>query len=192
MQLKVLAEQLWSYQRSLLIFLAVLVVANILLFITLEKYISPRVAEQETSFLQRQSEIRQLVRKQSSTATTPEQLYLLASQDVAKFQQAVPEYKEFTGLIEELLILSNRASLSIAQIGYSSAEMKKSPFLKFSLNFNVAGDYEQIKEFIHSLEQSTRLITIKQISLQGANDDGVNLRLSLETFFRPGDVDHES
>lgn len=186
MQLKVLAEQLWSHQRGLLVLLAILMAANLLLFLTLEQYIVPKVAEQETAFLQRQSEIRQLVRKQSSTATSPEQLYLLASQDISKFRQAVPEYKDFTGLIEELLILANRTKLNIAQIGYSSEEIKNSPLLKFSLSFNVVGDYEQVKDFIYSLEQSSRLITIKQIGLQGANDDGVNLRLSLETLFRAG------
>ena len=65
-------------------------------------------------------------------------------------------------------------------------EPKEIALLQFSLNFNVMGNYEQIKKFVHSLEQSVRLITIKQISLQGADADGVNLRLSLETFFRPG------
>ncbi len=127
-----------------------------------------------------------MMRNQGSAAITPEQLYVLASQDTSKFQEAVPEYQEFTGLIEELLVLSNRARLNITQISYSSEELKQSPLLKFSLNFNVAGDYEQVKKFIHSLEQSVRLITIKQISLQSSDNDGVNLRLSLETFFRPG------
>ena len=111
---------------------------------------------------------------------------MLASQDLSKFQQAVPDYQEFTGLIEELLVLSGRARLNITQISYSSETLEKTPLLKFNLNFNVVGDYEQVKKFIHSLEQSVRLITIKQISLQGADGDGVNLRLNLETFFRPG------
>jgi hypothetical protein len=33
------------------------------------------------------------------------------------------------------------------------------------------------------------LIAIKQIGLQGADDKGVNLRLNLETYFRPGGRD---
>ncbi len=186
MRWKELLEQLWKSQRSLLITLGVLLVLTLLLFVTLEQFIVPKVAEQENRFLQRQSEVRQLMRKQGNTAITPEQLYVLANQDISKFQEAVPDYQEFTGLIEELLVLSNRARLNITQINYSSKALKTSPLLQFSLNFNVAGDYEQVKKFIHSLEQSVRLITIKQISLQSTADDGVNLRLSLETFFRTG------
>ena len=186
MRLREMVELLWKSQRGLLLLLGTLLVLNLLLFTVLEQWIVPQVAEQESRFLQKQTEVRQLMHKQGRAAITPEQLYLLASQDTIKFQQAVPDYQEFTGLIEELLILSNRAHLDITRIGYSSEKLKKSPLLKFSLNFNVVGDYEQLKKFIHSLEQSIRLITIKQISLQGANDDGVNLRLSLETFFRTG------
>lgn len=185
MRLTAMAEQLWKSQRGLLILLGVLLALNVLLGVALEQLIAPRVAALERRFLQRQTEVRQMLHHQSRAATTPEQLYALGRQDIVKFYKAVPEYREFTALIEELLILSNRARLNIGQITYTSENLKTSPLLKFSLNFNVAGDYEQIKKFIHSLEQSVRLITIRQISLQGENDDDVNLRLSLETFFRP-------
>ncbi len=186
MHLKELAEQLWRSQRGLLLLLGALLVSNLLLFVVLEQMIVPRVAEQESHFLQRQTEVRQMLRKQSGAAKTPEHLYLLASQDLAKFQQSVPEYQEFTGLIEELLVLSNRAHLNITQISYASERLKKSQLLKFSLSFNVEGDYKQLKKFIHSLEQSVRLITIKQIGLQSADNADVNLRLNLETFFQTG------
>ena len=186
MRLTEMLEQLWKSHRGSLILLGVLMVLNLLLFAAFEQLIVPRVVEQESRFLQRQSEVRLLLRKQGGTIKTPAQLYVLASQDVSRFQQVVPDYQDFTGLIEELLVLSSRAHLNITRISYSSKTLKKIPLLKFSLNFNVAGDYAQIKRFVHSLEQSVRLITIRKISLQSADDDGVSLRLSLETFFRPG------
>jgi type IV pilus assembly protein PilO len=179
-------KQLWKSHRSSLILLGALLVLNLLLFTALERWVVPRVTEQESRFLQRQTEVRRLLHKQGSTATTPAQLYALASQDLSRFQQAVPDYQKFTGLIEELLVLSNRANLNITQISYRSKGLPENLLLKFDLNFNVAGDYKQIKKFIHSLEQSVRLITINQISLQSADNDGVSLRLSLETFFRSG------
>jgi len=98
----------------------------------------------------------------------------------------VPDYQEFTGLIDELLVLSSRARLNITQISYRSEMLKEAPLLQYSLDFTVTGDYEQLKKFIFALEQSVRLITIKQISLQSAEETGVNLRLGLETFFRTG------
>jgi type IV pilus assembly protein PilO len=186
MRLTEMLKQLWKSHRSSLILLGALLVLNLLLFTALERWVFPRVTEQESRFLQRQTEVRRLLHKQGSTATTPAQLYALASQDLSRFQQAVPDYQEFTGLIEELLVLSNRANLNITQISYRSEGLPGNLLLKFDLNFNVAGDYKQIKKFIHSLEQSVRLITINQISLQSADNDGVSLRLSLETFFRSG------
>lgn len=186
MRLTEMLEQLWGSHRVSLLLFGFLLVLNLLLFTALEQLIIPRVAEQESLFLQRQTEVRQLLHKQGAAAKTPAQLYVLASQDFSMFQQAVPDYQEFTGLIEELLVLSSQANLHITQISYSSEELLESPLLRFDLSFNVVGDYKRIKKFIHSLEQSVRLIVIKQIGLQGEDDEGVNLRLSLETFFRQG------
>ncbi len=180
-----MGEQLWKFHRGTLMLFGALLIVNLLLFVALEQWVAPQVTEQESHFLQRQTEVRQLVRNKGGSAKNPQQHCLLASQDLSRFYQAIPDYRDFTGLIEELLVLSNRARLDITQISYAPEELKESPLLKFSLNFNVAGNYEQIKKFIHSLEQSVRLITIRQIGLQSADADGVNLRLSLETFFQP-------
>lgn len=186
MRIKEIPELLWETHRGSLLSLGVLLVLNVLLFVALGQFIVPKVVEEETRYLKRQSEVRQLLRNQGGTAETPEQLYVLASQDVNKFAQSIPEYRDFTALIEELLVLSNRARLNLAQISYSSEDIEESQLLKFSLNFNVAGNYEQLKKFIHSLEQSSRLITIKKISLQSVEGDVVKLGLSLETLFHSG------
>lgn len=185
MRWRELAEQLWKSQRGTLLTLALLLFMNLLAYAVIEQLFVPQVAVQESHFLQRQAEVRSLLHNKGGAAT-PEQLFVLASQDFSRFQQAVPDYQEFTGLIEELLVYSSRARLNITQISYSSEELKEAPLLKISLNFNVTGDYEQLKKFIFSLEQSARLLVIKQINLQSADDTGVNLRLNLETFFQAG------
>ena len=186
MRIKELLELLWRTHRGSLLLLGTLLALNVLLFVALNQFIVPNVVEEETRYLKRQAEVRQLLRNQGGNAETPEQLYVLASQDVSKFEQSIPEYRDFTALIEELLVLSNHARLNLTQIRYSSEGFKKSPLLKFSLNFNVAGNYEQVKKFIHSLEQSSRLISIKKISLQNVEGNAVQLGLSLETLFRSG------
>ena len=186
MRIKELLELLWRSHRGALLLLGSLLALNVVVSVFLNQFLVPQVAAEETRYLKRQTEVRQLLRKQGGTAETPEQLYLLASQDLARFQEAVPEYREFTGLIEELLVLASRARLNITQISYASEEMKESPLLKFSLTFSVSGDYEKLKKFIHSLEQSTRLISIEQVNLQSVDGDAVKLGLSLETLFRPG------
>lgn len=180
-----LLAQLWATQRGSLCLLAALLGLNLLALVATEQLVVPRVAEQEGRFLQRQAEVRQLLHNQGGVAKTPEQLYMLASQDLSSFQQAVPDYQEFTGLIEDLLVLANRARLNITQVSYAADESPGLSLLKFSLDFNVSGDYAQLKKFIHSLEQSQRLMIIRQISLQSSDAIDVTLRLRLETFFRP-------
>lgn len=186
MTVKVLIEQLWGGHRALLIWLGVLLLLNLAVFLAVDNVLVPRVLENEQRFQQKQAEAREVLHSRGGSARTPEQLYVLASQDVSRFRQAIPEYQDFTGLVEELLVLANDARLDINQINYDSEELDGGDLLKFSLNFNVVGDYGQVKQFIHALEQSVRLVIIRQINLQGTDDDGVNLRLSLETFFRPG------
>lgn len=186
MTVKVLIEQLWGGHRSLLLWLGALLLLNVAVFFAVDNVLVPRVLEKEQRFQQQQAEAREILHSRGGSARTPEQLYVLASQDVSRFRQAIPEYQDFTGLIEELLVLANDARLDINQINYDSDALEGGTLLKFNLNFNVVGDYGQVKQFIQALEQSVRLVIIKQISLQGTDDDSVNLRLSLETFFRPG------
>ncbi len=186
MRLKEIITHLWDSHRGALVLLAVLLVINVLLYSVIEQFMVPRVMEKESRFLKRQAEVRNILHNQASAASSPEQLYVVGSQDLSKFHQSIPPYQEFTALIEELLVLSNDAGLNIAQISYSSEMMKDSPLLKLDLNFSVSGDYADIKKFIYSLEQSIRLLAIKQINLQSKSSEAVNLRLALETYFQPG------
>lgn len=179
------ASQLWGACRGLLLLLGGLLLANLALYVVLEQQVVPRIVEQEHLFLQRQAEVRQLLHTQGEGVKTPEQGFVLARKDLETFRELIPEYRDFTGLVEELLVLASRARLDITQINYQPEERPKNGLLRYDLDFNVLGDYEQLKKFIHSLEQSTRLMAIRQVGLQGTDGMGVNLRLRLETYFRP-------
>jgi type IV pilus assembly protein PilO len=184
MQIRELIIQLWRAQRVMLIVIAALIVINLGLYLSLEQLLVPKVAAMENWSIQRQKEVRQLQRNKGGLANTPEQLFVLASQDLAEFRKAVPLYLDFTALIEELLVLSSRAGLNITQISYDPEQVKGDNLLRYKLVFNVSGNYDQIKKFIYSLEQSTRLLVINDISLQSVEGGAVNLRLNMETFFR--------
>ncbi|PLX82234.1 MAG: hypothetical protein C0614_06165 [Desulfuromonas sp.] len=183
MQLRDLLTQLWRANRPMLAFLMVLLLANILLYLLLEQSLLPKVETSESRFIKRQTEVRQLLHNQGG-GDSPEQQYILASQDLSEFRQAVPGYVEFTGLIEELMELSSLAGLEISQIAYKPEQAGESGLLRYALTFNVGGRYEQLKRFIHAMEQSPRLLIISGIGLQSSDEGGVSLRLSLETYFR--------
>ena len=127
--------QVWKFHHKALKTLVVLLVLNLCLFIAISQWLVPQVVEKERRFLTQQAETRSRLHSQGGTQKSPEQRYVLASQDLSKFRQSVPEYQDFTGLIEELLVLSNQARLNITQISYASEEVKESSLLKFKLNF---------------------------------------------------------
>jgi hypothetical protein len=128
MRWRELTGQLWKFHRNSLILLGVLLILNLLLLAVMEQFVTPRVAERESNFLTRQSEVRQLLRNQGGATNTPEQAYLMAAQDLSKFFQTIPDYQEFTGLIEELLVLSSRVGLNITRIGYSAGHCRNPGF----------------------------------------------------------------
>lgn len=185
MRWKAMAEQLWTSQRGLVVFLAILFVANLVIFVVVEQSISPDLSEKEARFFAKQNEIREILHKQSATAQSPEQIFLLAGQDLDQFYSVIPEYDQFTDLIEELLVLSNRSRLDLSSINYKTEPLDKIDLMQVGVSFNVSGQYDNLKKFIHSLEQSKRLISITQINLQESDQRIVNLRLNLETYFRP-------
>lgn len=192
MQGRQLLQQLWQSQRSLLVLLTLLILANLTLFLTVERLLVPDVTELESRYIRRQAEVRQLLRHQLGRADSPEQQFVLASQDLDEFYRSIPVYADFTGLISELVNLSAQAGLDITQINYQPERDLQGALLRYDLAFNVSGRYEQLKKFIHTLEQSDRLLIIRSIGLQSSNEGGVNLRLSLETYFRTEAVAHES
>ena len=181
MRLLEIISQIWVFHRRLILLLGFLLLANLVMIIVLEQQVVPRIVEQEKDFLLRQAEVRQLLHNQGGGARTPEQAFILANQDLSRFRENIPEYSEFTGLVEELLVLSNRARLNIAQINYQPESLSENGLLRYELSFNVSGEYENIKQFIHSLEQSQRLMSISQVGLQGTDGEGVSLRRHLET-----------
>lgn len=181
-----ITHQLWTSHRRSLLLLAGLLILNLVLSVVLHQVVEPRVTAREHRFLERQTSVRELLRRQGGTVAIPEQLYVLASEDLDKLYASIPEYSNFTGLIEELLVLSSQARLNITQIAYRAEERDDLPLLQLGLQFSVTGDYEQIKRFVYALEQSVRLMSIERISLKEAADTGVQLQLTLNSYFRPG------
>ena len=184
MQGRQLILQLWRAHRALLVFIGLLIVANGVLYVLVNQVLVPRVTALENRYITRQAEVRQLLRHRTGPANTPEQMFVLASRDLADFEAEVPAYLDFTGLIEELLELSEQADLKISRIAYDPQPVKDLDLLRYDLSFSITGEYSQLKRFIHSLEQSSRLMVIREIGLQSTEGGKVGLRLKLETYFR--------
>ena len=182
-----LLGELWQRQRRWLLAVGILLVVNLGLFVLLQQFLVPRVVEREQRFIQRQDQARQLLRESGGFADTPEQHFVRVRQDIARFQSIVPEHEDFTGLIDELLVLAYRADLNIRQIVYNTEDLPEVDLRQYDLSFSVTGSYENLKQFIHALEQSPRIMAIRQIelnTLDRENAEDGSLRLILQTVFR--------
>ena len=182
-----LFREIWQSNRKPLILIAALLIVNLTTYVLLQQFFIPRVVDREERFISRQAEARQLLRQAGGNAETPEQLFAQARRDIAEFQNIVPELSEFTGLVDELLMLAYRSQLNIDQISYTHKAAEKVDLLQYDLSFAVNGQYAQLKKFIHALEQSPRIMSIRQIALSSSDELGqavVSLRLKLETVFQ--------
>jgi Tfp pilus assembly protein PilO len=177
-----LLRQLWAGHRVPVCAVALLLLANLVVGLTLQHYLVPTVSEREQQVIRRQSDLR------SGGGNSPAQLLAQGEKDLAAFREKIPPHREFTGLIVELQTLADEAGLVLDQINYKPDREKGRDLLRYTLTFTLVGSYRDIKQFVHALEQSPRLIILRQIGLQGAGegDTEVRLQLSLETFFRPG------
>ncbi|MDX2478715.1 MAG: type 4a pilus biogenesis protein PilO [Desulfuromusa sp.] len=111
--------------------------------------------------------------------------------NLQQFNRLVPEKANFSVFLGELFDWSQQADLEIHQISYQPEQEQETGFLRYGLSFSVKGSYSQVKEFIHLLENSRRILLIEKISLGGsstsqAGQPPVDLRIELATYFQGG------
>lgn len=180
-------RQLWAGQRLLVSVVVLLLVLNLAAWLTLQLYLAPTVTAGEQHMLQRQAELR----GEASSSDTPAQRLADGDRDLGIFRGKIPAYREFTGLLTELEEMAGQAGLEFGHVTYKNEQATDLDLLRYTLNFTLAGGYRDIKQFVHALEQSSRLMVLREIGLQGGGQDNdeteVRLQLSLETFFRPGE-----
>lgn len=176
----------WRINKSWPSALIGLLLFNLVGFLLLNQVMAPEVASLEKQLIQSQAQAR-LIKQQGADAATPRNVFTQGEKDLETFRRAIPEKGELSELIGDIFALAGRSGLEIDQIGYAPKELKDEQLLLYSLSFNVAGSYVQIKKFIFSLEHSPRLIVIDAISLSGAKEeqkDNVKMQIRLSTYFR--------
>jgi Tfp pilus assembly protein PilO len=180
---RVLLQQLWSGHRLPLVVVGVLLLGSLVLAGAVQFYLVPTVNLREQQLLRRQAEMR----SGGARSLTPVQQFTRGEKDLAVFLGMIPPHREFTGLIAELQELADAAGLQLTQVSYRHETDEKRQLLSYQLGFALDGQYRDIKQFIHDLEQSQRLVIIEQINLQGDSQGevaGVRLQLNLRTYFR--------
>ena len=164
--------------------LAVLCVLNIVSYLLVTGMYKKRAEQLERQYISQQSEVRK-AEHGGRAAESPLVVYARGNRDLKVFRQAIPPKRELTGLIGEVFSLAAASGLKIDQIKYKPEQLGDMRLLQYGLSFNVTGNYSQVKKFTHKIEQSSRLLTIDDMSLNSGQQGGeVDLKLNLTTFFR--------
>jgi type IV pilus assembly protein PilO len=109
------------------------------------------------------------------------------AEDLEHFYKMAPPRSGLGSFIGRLYSYAKAAKIDIDKISYAAKPVKETELLGYQLSFNVSGSYAQVKKFIHQLENSPSLLILDNISLAGkrqADDEVVNLKIQLQTFFQ--------
>jgi type IV pilus assembly protein PilO len=176
----------WRTNRVFPLVIGALLLLNILAYLGISYFFAPRIAELERRYIAAQGDARQAIQRREQLAT-PQQRFRTNTEDLQAFWKAIPPREQFSELIREIFSISGEAGLTIERISYEP-KMEEN-LLRYALSFSVAGNYGQIKKFIHYLEQSPRIIAIEELALSGkdaSEGEAVSLRVRLSTYFKLG------
>jgi len=184
-----LLKAAWEQSRSWFCFISLLLLLSLGLFIYQAYFVTS-----ETSNLQRQlaNLQQQLNSREVKLAETgvPVSAVEQMESDLKQFSQQIPPKEDFSNFIGELFSWAEQSDLAIRQVSYRPEIEKESLYLRYGLSFSVQGTYQQLKKFIHLLENSNRLLVVETIALSGSqqkdNAASVTLQINLTTYFQEG------
>jgi len=182
-----LLKAVWEQSRGWLFAIFVLLLLSLALFIYQTQFVTPELdgLQMRQAALQKQLKVRQAKLSESGV---PVSIVEQMEKDLLTFSGLIPEKQKFADFIGDLFYWADNAKLDIKQISYQPKIDKEGKYLNYGLGFSVHGNYQQIKKFIHLLENSKRILIINKIGLSGKqnkNDtSAVSLNIGLTTFFQ--------
>jgi len=168
--------------RSLLVFLILLLVINISFAFYRSAKVEPRLAK-SLAQLQSGTTTQQKILEEQQ----PDQAYQKKYGELQQFFASVPLADNLPELVTDLYNLSRKSGISLNNISYAPKQISELEYLQYDIKFSVDGSYRQIKHFLHVIEQSPRLWAIGGIVLNGKEMNhhrSIHLDIALSTWFR--------
>ncbi|RMF47943.1 MAG: hypothetical protein D6751_01435 [Deltaproteobacteria bacterium] len=178
---------LWRLNRWVPLLLLLLGLANLALWLYIDRNLAPELAMRERQFIELQDRVRQ-ARRVETASHSPREAFSQGQKDLRRFLDRVPDRKRLSDLIGELYTIARQAGLNIRAVNYQPRLLPEQGLVEYGLSFTVAGDYRQVKEFIHLIEKSDRMVVVDQLNLdRGSREEGaVRLGIRMTTYFRRG------
>jgi len=178
---------IWQQNKSWPVILGALLLLIIVLYVTNQQLITPKVDALERDYISLQDRSRQ-ARKMKTATDSPNTVYQRGIDDLEKFRTLIPPRDGLTDLVAELFRVAEKANIAINQINYAPKEIEEQNLLQYGLVFSITGSYRQLKTFISLIEASKRLIVIEGITIRSDLRSGNqgSLQLHLATYFQAG------
>ena len=184
-----LLKAIWAQSRGLLFFICALIVLSLGLWIYQAQFIAPETERLHHQQVLLQNQVRDREAKLAESGV-PVSTVEKRAENLLKFSAMIPEKQYFADFVGDLFSWAEQADLTIDQISYQPKVDPEASYLLYALSFSVQGTYDQLKKFIHLLENSSRILIIDQLSLTGkretSNSAVVSLQINLKTFFHEG------
>lgn len=160
--------------------IAALVAMNVLLFSFIVFYQNSRLQDLQATWFEQ----RRLAKAGESRA--PIAIFRDGKADLATFRERIPEKREYTRLVGELLELAENNGLSTGSITYKPSEIKNENLVTYAVTMNVAGKYAGIKSLIFDIQRLPEIITIDSLALngEGLTEESVDMRLQLTVYLK--------
>ncbi len=100
------------------------------------------------------------------------------------FKKSLPTEKGLTLVLGEVFKTARANGLKIPSGDYTPEIMKETEISRYIVDFPVEGRYHQIKRFIYDLERLKHPVSIDELSLSSAREEGLTgLRLRISIYF---------
>jgi len=118
----------------------------------------------------------QILDKEAELSSREEYIFQLESvseelekyeEEISKIEIAIPEESDIPHLLESLQSMASQSGVVLKELGgFSTASPKEGrAFKEDSLDFEIAGSYQSLLEFLSRIENSARMIRVFSLSL---------------------------
>ncbi|MGB9707672.1 MAG: type 4a pilus biogenesis protein PilO [Microgenomates group bacterium] len=117
--------------------------------------------------------------------------YFSVQGDLYLVDQALPEDSQIASFVRQLEALAFRAGVSVGAIQYSPVSLKggsnESKPLEVDFKIVLQGNYQNLKNFLLSLNNFRRVIHLDGFGFRTGKEEGLNLSVSGKAFFLKGE-----
>lgn len=185
---------IWREKRVLLLILGVLLLGNVVFFLTYRVQYQSRLDEMTERLEQAKGQLDK-TRRGRAEAELALQAYRKVERDVQFVYDDTwsTQPKRLTALIAEvkrLAVASNAVPKTLSFARQEAEDRKASSRRKsvgareVTIGFSVTATYEQVRRMINLLELSNQFVIIDQIALAQGQGDQLTLNLRVKTLFR--------